>query len=230
MALFKSRIGSTLRIGFKVKFNGARLAGQVANLTAQVLSPTLGVSTGALTVVAAPALGGIYYVDVASTFFTTNGVGPYLLVVDWVKPAPMPASDVNDYPIEITTRDLDDLATPADITAAETSVLAAVAAVLADTDDIQTRLPAALVGGRMDASVQDIAAGQLAAIAAAVMAFAVETGYSADRVLRIIAAAVAGKSSGGKTDPVFRNLTDASDQITGAADDDGNRTAATYGP
>jgi hypothetical protein len=41
----------------------------------------------------------------------------------------------------------------------------AVAAVQADTDDIQTRLPAALVGGRMDSSVGAMAAGVLTASA-----------------------------------------------------------------
>lgn len=44
---------------------------------------------------------------------------------------------------------------------------AAVAAVQADTDDIQSRLPAALVGGRMDASVGAMAANTLTASALA---------------------------------------------------------------
>lgn len=42
-----------------------------------------------------------------------------------------------------------------------------VAAILADTDDIQTRLPAALVGGRIDASVGAMAANTLTAAAIA---------------------------------------------------------------
>ena len=46
-----------------------------------------------------------------------------------------------------------------------------VAAILADTDDIQTRLPAALVGGRMDASVGAMAANVLTAAAVADAAF-----------------------------------------------------------
>lgn len=44
---------------------------------------------------------------------------------------------------------------------------AALAAVQADTDDIQTRLPAALVGGRIDASVGAMAAGVVTAAAIA---------------------------------------------------------------
>jgi hypothetical protein len=47
------------------------------------------------------------------------------------------------------------------------ATVAALATVQADTDDIQTRLPAALVSGRMDASVGAMAAGVLTATAIA---------------------------------------------------------------
>ncbi len=52
----------------------------------------------------------------------------------------------------VTARDIDDLATSASITAVQ-----------ADTDDIQARLPAALVGGKMDSHVNDIAANAITA-------------------------------------------------------------------
>lgn len=45
----------------------------------------------------------------------------------------------------------------------ESSIQAAIAGVQSDTNDIQTRLPAALVGGRMDASIGAVAAGVIAA-------------------------------------------------------------------
>ena len=48
---------------------------------------------------------------------------------------------------------------------------AALATVQADTDNMQTRLPAALVGGRMDASVGAVAAGAITAAAFAAGAF-----------------------------------------------------------
>jgi hypothetical protein len=57
----------------------------------------------------------------------------------------------------------------------------------------------------------------------------VETGFTVRRALRIIAAAAAGKVSGGPGSPVFRNMADTADQITGTADASGNRTAASYG-
>lgn len=109
----------------------------------------------------------------------------------------------------------------------------------ADTEDIQSRLPAALVSGRIDSSVGAMAANTLTAsalqadaateVATAVWAAVLETGFDASKCVRIIAAAVAGKVSGGPDEPVFRNLADSQDQITGEADSSGNRTAATYG-
>ena len=108
-----------------------------------------------------------------------------------------------------------------------------------DTENIQTRLPAALVGGRMDSDVAVIqpnivnasalAADAATEIATAVWAAVLETGFDASKAVRIIAAAVAGKVSGGPGSPVFRNLADTQDQITGTATAVGNRTAATYG-
>jgi len=66
-------------------------------------------------------------------------------------------------------------------------------------------------------------------IVAAVWALELETGFTADRILRIIAAAAAGRLSGEPGSPVFRNLGNTLNQITGTADANGNRTAAAYG-
>ena len=180
-----------------------------------------------------------------------------------------------------------------------------IAAVQADTDNIQTRLPAALVSGRMDASVgayqsgltplqptvsgrtldvsatgeagvdwgnvgsptttvgltgTTISTSQVAAsvtgavgsvtgnvggnilgtlstterdaIAAALLDLAagVETGLTVRQAFRIIAAATAGKLSGGGTaTEVFRNaVADAKARITATVDASGNRSAITY--
>jgi hypothetical protein len=56
-----------------------------------------------------------------------------------------------------------------------------------------------------------------------------ETGFTASLMLRIIAAAAAGRSSGGPGSPVFRNLANTQDQITGTANSSGDRSAVTYG-
>lgn len=66
-------------------------------------------------------------------------------------------------------------------------------------------------------------------VATQVWAAVLETGFDASKAIRIIAAAVAGKVSGGPGSPVFRNLADTQNQITGTADSSGNRSAATYG-
>jgi hypothetical protein len=63
----------------------------------------------------------------------------------------------------------------------------------------------------------------------AVMDDELETGFSVARTLRIIAASTAGKVTGGPDGPIFRNLSDTANQITGVATEDGNRTTATYG-
>lgn len=60
----------------------------------------------------------------------------------------------------------------------------AVAAIQADTDDLQTRVPAALVGGRIDASVGAMAAGTLTAAAIATDAIDADA-LAADAVTEI---------------------------------------------
>lgn len=59
----------------------------------------------------------------------------------------------------------------------------------------------------------------------------IDTGFDFARTLRKIGAAVVAKSSGADADggtQVFRNLTDTSDEFTGAYDDFGNRTGITH--
>ena len=66
--------------------------------------------------------------------------------------------------------------------------------------------------------------------ASAVMASVVDGTYTLSQVLKIIAAVTAGKVSGGPGSPVFRNLTDVSDVVSGTADASGNRSAVTLNP
>lgn len=55
----------------------------------------------------------------------------------------------------------------------------------------------------------------------------IESGYTAAEILRILAAVAAGKSSGQPTNPVFRDLGDTKDRVTGTVDSSGNRTSVT---
>lgn len=118
-----------------------------------------------------------------------------------------------------------------------------------DTADIQSRLPAALVSGRMDSNVQAMANGVITSavvatgaidadalatdavseITAAIEALVVETGLTWKNALRLIAAACAGKASGlATTTAVYRNaVADDKNRITATVDADGNRTAIT---
>ncbi len=60
---------------------------------------------------------------------------------------------------------------------------------------------------------------------------AIEAGYTLRKALRIIAAACAGKSSGGSTAPVYRALDDSKDRITATANaTTGDRTIVTLDP
>lgn len=116
------------------------------------------------------------------------------------------------------------------------TIIAAVAAVQADTDDIQTRLPAALVGGRMASNAEVVGdktgyaltAGERDSIAAAHLDLAngVETGLTVRQHDRIVQAAVAGKSSQHAAGtPKYRDLADTKNRIDATTDADGNRTA-----
>lgn len=65
-------------------------------------------------------------------------------------------------------------------------------------------------------------------LANAVWTEIIESGYSAQEVMRLIAAVTAGKSSGGPGNPVFRDLGDTKDRVSGVATSQGDRTAVTY--
>ncbi len=108
----------------------------------------------------------------------------------------------------------------------------------AATADIQSRLPAALVSGRIDASVGAMAANTLTAsalaadavteIVAGLLAGVIEGTVTHQQALRGILSACAGKASGlATTTAVYRDTTDAIDRITATVDADGNRSAVT---
>lgn len=85
--------------------------------------------------------------------------------------------------------------------------------------------------GDMEVNIVVTGAGlNTANVADAVWRAIDESGFTYRDVLNIIAAAAAGKASGGPGNPVFRDLGDSTDVIAGTADSSGNRTAATYTP
>lgn len=97
---------------------------------------------------------------------------------------------------------------------------AALATVQADTDDIQARLPAALVGGRIDASVGAVATDAITA--AAIAADAIGSSELAASAVSEIAAAIL-------TTPANLLATDASGRVTVGSMAAGSIVAATFG-
>lgn len=134
------------------------------------------------------------------------------------------------------------------------SISADIAGVQSDADNMQTRIPAALVGGRMDVSVGAMAANTVtaAAIAAAalngkgdwstsaeiaalnditvadIIAGVADGSYDLQEMMRIIFAACAGKSSEHQLGtPKYRDAADTKNRISATTDVNGNRTAIT---
>lgn len=134
-----------------------------------------------------------------------------------------------------------------DITEADARAFLSAAASIGGSGDIDALLGAkadllaALSGsGDIDAVIR--ALGELIAdltvtggtlttanVGDAVWSKLIEAGFPAERILRIIAAATAGESSGGPDSPIFRDLSDSEDMVSGDADAGGNRTNVTYG-
>lgn len=122
------------------------------------------------------------------------------------------------------------------------------AAIVADTNELQTDLAD---GGRLDlildatatqASVDDIDTVVDAILddtgttgvavsstgVAAIWAQVIEGSHTALRAMRILLAVMAGKSNGGGTTTInFRDTADSKNRVTAVVDDDGNRTSTT---
>lgn len=118
------------------------------------------------------------------------------------------------------------------------SLAADVATLQADTDDIQTRIPSALVGGRMSSQVGAMAVGVVDAaalatdaaqeIGTAVVATTVDGSYTVKQALQIAMGVLAGKVSGGATATVtIRDVGDTRNLVVATVDADGNRSAIT---
>lgn len=141
--------------------------------------------------------------------------------------------------IQTTARQIDDLATPTNITAGTIAtvsgnvngnVAGSVGSVTGAVGSV-TGLTAsnldATVSSRL-ASASYTAPDSAATIAAAVWATVIDGTNSAIKLMRGFAAALLGKASGlATTSAVYRNAPDSKDVITATVDADGNRTAVT---
>jgi hypothetical protein len=107
----------------------------------------------------------------------------------------------------------------------------ALATVQADTDNIQTRLPAALVAGKIDASL-DAAGLQTDAvneIRDSIFAQVIEGAFSFIQYTRIMGSVLLGKLSGAATATnTFRDTSDTKNRVVATVDPVGNRSAISY--
>ena len=133
-------------------------------------------------------------------------------------------ADPTDLLCRVSARVVDDVLPTASYTAPDNATITAIAGY---TDSIESRLPAALVGGRMDASVGDMTAAAVDAILDEV----VEGTYTLRQLLRLYASILLSKISGAGTGTeVFRSIGDTKDRVTATVDASGNRTAITLDP
>lgn len=114
--------------------------------------------------------------------------------------------------------------------AASYATAAGVSAVETDTQDIQGRLPAALVGGRMDATV-DATGMESGAIDAILDDTIGDSTLTVRQALRVLVAGMAGKLSGAASTTItIRNVADTANVVVATVDADGNRSAVTVTP
>lgn len=82
--------------------------------------------------------------------------------------------------------------------------------------------------GKLEASLSPFTELSPQSLAEAVWSQALEAGYSAEQIMRIMAAALAGEVSGAGTSTVtIRDINDTTDRIVAAVDGTGNRTSVT---
>lgn len=121
----------------------------------------------------------------------------------------------------------------ADIAAVKTET----ASIQSDTDNIQTRLPETLIGGRMDSNAQAAATDLITSTVLAdsavdeILDDPVEGAITLRQAIRLILAAVAAKLSGAASTTVtIRDVNDTANRIVATVDADGNRTAVVLTP
>ena len=111
-----------------------------------------------------------------------------------------------------------------------TAAIGALAGIFADLDGDGALTATIRALGYMEAEVTPFTELSPQSLAAAVWANIIESGLTAEEAMRLIAAATAGKVSGGgtATNTIRNAVADSKDRIVATVDVDGNRTAITY--
>jgi hypothetical protein len=108
-----------------------------------------------------------------------------------------------------------------------------VAADVYDAADLGlTNLDATVSSRSVPGSAMTLTSGERDSVATALLDLAngAETGYTVRQALRLIAAVLCGKASGGPTNVIFRNLGDTANRVVTIADGNGNRSTVTLLP
>lgn len=100
-------------------------------------------------------------------------------------------------------------------------------AVLTGSGSVVQALPKARARVEAVIKVNDLSQDD---VTGAVLEAEIESGYSLRKILRLMSSVLLGRASGGPGSPVFRDINNTKDRVTGTADSSGNRTAATYDP
>jgi len=114
MAIWKAKVASGVRFFFKVVDSGGNLRVGLAPgvFTCLVIEPG-DAANQAIAIAQSAQQAGLYYGDVPSAFLLANGVGHYIISIGVHAAAPKLDAEATES-LEVTQRDLDDLAQPGD--------------------------------------------------------------------------------------------------------------------
>lgn len=183
----------------------------------RIVSATRGLAGTALPAAAADAAGGLPISDAGGLDLDAQiGTDINAILVD-----------TNELQTDWTDGGRLDLIVDAILADTGTTLQAEVDGIQADTEDIQARLPAALVNSRMDSTVD--ASGMEAGAVDAILDETIgDSTVTFRQALRALVAGMVGKLSGAATTTIaIRNVADDKDVVTATVDADGNRSAVT---
>ena len=202
MAIWKTRIASGVRAYFKVVRDGVLVTGiPGGNFNALLIEPGDSANV-ALTVTQSSQQSGVYYVDLPSAFLTTHGAGHYGLSLGIHTLVPSTVDDEIMQSVEVNQTDLDYIA-----------------------GDVWDELRAGHVAVGTFGEGVNLTSAERIAVATQLLDLAngVEVGYTVRQTLRLMAAVVCGRSSGGPANPVYRNMQNDADRVASQANANGDR-------
>jgi hypothetical protein len=217
-----SNAATTVNITGNLSGSVGSVTGAVGSVTAGVTVTTNNDKTGYA--LSAPGVQAIW--DALTSALTTVGS-----IGKWI---------VDKLDVAVSTRGtgtaLDAAGTRSAVGLASADLDTQLSGIQSDTNDLQTRLPAALTGaGNIKADAQVVSDKTGYTLSNTGMdnlldrSNGVETGFTLRQALRLMFSALCGKLTGGNTtNIVIRDVNDTVDRITATVDANGNRSAVNY--